>query len=154
MDVEQIVRENITKTIHMSLATCVGNKPWVCELHFAYDDNLNLYFRSKENRRHSQEIALNSQVAGNIVKQHALEDEVVGLYFEGVAEVLQNVDENHPAYIAISEKLGMDESIISDSNIEGGHKFYKITVNNWYAFGRFGADNGQKLELDWNQQQF
>lgn len=151
MDIEQIVRENITKTLHMSLATCVNNKPWVCELHFAYDNNLNLYFRSKESRRHSQEIAYNSLVAGNIVKQHALEDEVVGLYFEGVAEVLQNVDEDHPAYKSISEKLGMDESIISDAYSDSGHKFYKITVKNWYAFGRFGAENGQKLSLEWNK---
>jgi hypothetical protein len=30
-----------------------------------------------------------------------------------------------------------------------GHKFYKITVSKWYAFGRFGQPNGQKYELEW-----
>jgi uncharacterized protein YhbP (UPF0306 family) len=72
IDVEKVVREYIDKSIHMSLATSTENKPWVCEVHFAYDDDLNLYWRSKTDRRHSQEIALNPFVAGNIVKQHEL----------------------------------------------------------------------------------
>ncbi len=46
MDVEKVIREYLPKVIHMSLATCVDNRPWVCEVHFVYDDDLNLYWRS------------------------------------------------------------------------------------------------------------
>lgn len=151
MDVEQIVRDNINKTIHLSLATCVENKPWVCELHFAYDDNLNLYFISTEDRRHSQEIAINSNVSGNIVKQHERGESVIGLYFEGVAEKLENVDANHAAFKALSAQQGFGEYTIEDAKKPDGHKFYRVTVAKWYAFGKFGADHGQKLQLDWNR---
>ena len=151
-DAEKIVRENIEGLFHMSLATSKDNMPWVCEVHFGYDDDLNLYFRSKPSRRHSLEIATNPNVSGNIVREHYLKDQVVGLYFEGVAEMLMGISENHPAFIALSKRLGKDKSTIEEAiNEEDGHKFYKITVKNWYAFGRFGADHGQKLKLEWNK---
>jgi uncharacterized protein YhbP (UPF0306 family) len=81
MDKEATLREYIDKTIHMSLATVSGTTPWVCEVHFAYDNDLNLYFRSLKSRRHSQEIASNPNVAGNIIDKYGLEDAVVGVYF-------------------------------------------------------------------------
>ncbi len=151
MDVEKIVRENIDKTIHMSLATSADNKPWVCELHFAYDGELNLYWRSKKSRRHSQEIEQNPNVAGNIVQQLGIKDSVVGIYFEGIAEELIDVDSNHPAFLTLNSRLGLDESAIDEVEEDDGHKFYKVSVQNWYAFGRFGADHGQKLKLEWRK---
>ena len=58
-------------------------------MHFAYDNDLNVYFRSLTSRRHSQEIALNPHVAGTIVRQHALEEGCDGaLYFEGTADIM------------------------------------------------------------------
>ena len=113
------------------------------------DDDLNLYFRSKPSRRHSQEIAENPEVAGNIVKQFELGEPVVGLYFEGIAEQLNGVKEAHQAFISL-QRLGLKADAITEAEeAEDGHKFYKITVRNWYAFGRFGADHGQKLSLEW-----
>ncbi len=151
MDVEKIVRENIDKTIHMSLATSADNKPWVCELHFAYDGELNLYWRSKKSRRHSQEIEQNPNVAGNIVQQLGIKDSVVGIYFEGIAEELIDVDSNHPAFLTLNSRLGLDESAIDEVEEDYGHKCYKVSVQNWYAVGRFGADHGQKLKLEWRK---
>jgi uncharacterized protein YhbP (UPF0306 family) len=149
MDVEKIVREFIEKTVHMSLATSADNKPWVCEVHFAYDDDLNLYWRSKKSRRHSQELLANPNVAGNIVQQFNTGDSVVGIYFEGTAEELSDVDAEHPAFRAFKSRFGLNESVLEVSDEPDPDTFYKITVENWYAFGRFGADHGQKLRLEW-----
>ena len=44
--IEQTIREYIDQIVHMSLATSANNQPWVCEVHFAVDDELNIYFRS------------------------------------------------------------------------------------------------------------
>lgn len=88
VNVEKYVREYIDATVHMSLATVSGDAPWVCEVHFAYDDTLNLYYRSLTSRRHSQEIAANPKVAGNIIDKYGLGDAVVGVYFEGTAELV------------------------------------------------------------------
>lgn len=80
-DIEKVIREYLPYVIHMSLATSHGNKPWVCEVHYVFDKDLNLYFMSKSSRRHSKEIEMNEYVAGNIVKQHELGQKPRGVYF-------------------------------------------------------------------------
>src|SRR6185312_13687025 len=105
MDVEKVIRDYLPNIVHMSLGTSKDNKPWVCEVHFAYDEDLNLYFRSLATRRHSQEIAENPNVAGNIVVQHALGVPGVGVYFEGTAKLLGPGDEQQTAFRCIKERL-------------------------------------------------
>jgi uncharacterized protein YhbP (UPF0306 family) len=150
-DIEVIIREYLPEILHLSLATCVDNKPWVCEVHFSYDDELNLYFRSKRDRRHSQEIAQNPNVAGNIVAQHSLSDKPRGIYFEGKAEALQDVDENHSAYQSYAERLKAGPEIIEDARAEAGHSFYKITVSDWYVFDSRESNPSQKYHLPWKE---
>lgn len=150
IDVEQIVREYIEKTVHLSLATANGDTPWVCEVHFAYDNSLNLYFRSLKSRRHSQEIAVNPNVAGNIIDKYNLGDAVVGVYFEGKAMQLEPGEEQNLAAECIKTRLQLSGDILEEATHEDGHQFYKITVKNWYVFGRFGDASGQKYQLDWN----
>jgi uncharacterized protein YhbP (UPF0306 family) len=149
LDIEKIIREYIDKTIHMSLATTADDKPWVCEVHFVYDDNLNLYYRSMLSRRHSQEIAQNPKVAGNIVKQHELDEYPQAIYFEGTAELLDQAA-SQKALPLFQKQFDLDDSILEDAKKDDGHKFYKITVQNWYAFGKFGGPSGHKFELKWN----
>ncbi len=149
MDIEQKIREYLPQVIHMSLATSKDNKPWVCEVHFVYDQSLNLYFRSTPVRRHSVEIAENPNVAGNIVVQHGLGEKPQGVYFEGTAELLQNVDENHPAYVLYCERFGTTSKILEEAQTETGHKFYKITVNNYYLFDSRESKPSQKYHLPW-----
>src|ERR1700754_950837 len=105
MDVEKAIREYLPNILHMSLGTSSDNRPWVCEVHFVYDDNLNLYWRSKPSRRHSQEIAQNPNVAGNIVEQHAKEAKPRGLYFEGTAEMI-TVEAESSIHRLFQERLG------------------------------------------------
>lgn len=150
VDVEKIVSEYIDKTVHLSLATASDGAPWVCEVHFAYDDNLNLYFRSLRSRRHSQEIAANPKVAGNIMDKYGLSDLVVGVYFEGAANLLEAGDEQAIAAECLKNRLKIEDDIVAEAAHDEGHQFYKITVANWYVFGRFGGASGQKHKLEWN----
>ena len=150
MDVEKIIRDYLPQIVHMSLATSKDNKPWVCEVHFAYDDDLNLYFRSLTSRRHSQEIAENPSVAGNIVKQHALGEPGIGVYFEGTAKKLEPGDEQTKAFACIKERLQASDEIMEEAQNPEGHQFYKISVDNWYVFGKFDTERGQKYQLAWN----
>lgn len=151
INVEKIVREYIDKTVHMSLATVSGNKPWVCEVHFAYDDQLNLYWRSSPTRRHSIEVEKNPNVAGNIVAQYDLETGCGGaIYFEGTAERITNRDELERIFPAFQKCLNKTDEIIEEGLSENGNKVYKITVKNWAAFGKF-EDQLQKYELVWDK---
>lgn len=150
VDVEAIVRENIDKTVHMSLATAADGAPWVCEVHFAYDDDLNLYWLSLTSRRHSQEIAQNPNVAGNIIDKFALGAPVTGVYFEGTAELLGPGPEQNTAFECIKQRLAITDEDLTDAQDPTMHQFYKVTVKNWYVFGRFGGESGQKYKLPWN----
>lgn len=151
MDVETSIREYLSKTLHMSLATTRNNKPWVCELHFVFDDNLNLYFRSLKSRRHSQEIADNPHVAGNIVTQHSIDEDAHGIYFEGIAEMLSNPVEIQAVLPLFTSRLGRTDDLLAESQSEGGHQFYKVSVNRWFTFGKFGGETAEKRELDWSE---
>lgn len=151
MDVEKLVREHIEATVHMSLGTSKDNKPWVCEVHFAYDEDLNLYFRSLTSRRHSQEIATNPKVAGNIVRQHALGEYPTGVYFEGTAELLGPGESQNKAFECINTRLKAGDDILDEAQNPDGHQFYKITVKNWYVFGKFDGEGGKKYTLEWNK---
>jgi uncharacterized protein YhbP (UPF0306 family) len=147
--IEQVIRDYLPQIIHMSLGTSQDNRPWVCEVHFVYDDHLNLYFRSLTSRRHSQDIAANPHVAGNIVKQHAVGEYPLGLYFEGTAVQMTNEDEQREVEPLFKDRLGVTADILADATNPDGHQFYKITVENWYVFGKFDGDKGQKLKLAW-----
>lgn len=150
MDIEKAIREYLPSVIHMSLATCVDNRPWVCEVHFAYDEDLNLYWRSKENRRHSQEIAQNPRVAGNIVKQFGPEDKTVfGVYFEGVAEKLEGVQVGDTVYQLFADRFGMGPEIVDSAARKDGNVFYRVAVSDMYVFGSIDNRPMQKYHLEW-----
>jgi nitroimidazol reductase NimA-like FMN-containing flavoprotein (pyridoxamine 5'-phosphate oxidase superfamily) len=149
-DVEKVIREYIDKSLHMSMATVSGNKPWVSEVHFVYDDNLNLYWRSLASRRHSKDIMSNPSVAGNIVRQHSLEEYPHAIYFEGTAQHLSNEDLIRQILPLFIERIGADDTAAEESKREDGHQFYKVTVENWYAFGKFDGDQGLKYKLTWD----
>ncbi len=151
LDTEKVVREYIDKTVHLSLATVKDNKPWVCELHFAYDEQLNIYYRSLKSRRHSDDIEQNPNVAGDIIDKYAVNELVVGVYFEGTAQMLDAGSEQDLAAKCLSERLEIESDIIGEAKEDDGHQFYKISVENWYVFGRFGGDHGQKHKLEWSK---
>lgn len=148
MDVEKAIREYLPNIIHMSLATCLDNKPWVCEVHFVYDGDLNLYWRSTPARRHSQEIAANPKVAGNIVQQHGQGEKPRGLYFEGTAEMLTGVTADDLVYKLYAERFGRGLEMLEDAANPEGNQFYKITVSDWYMFDAREAGPAQKYHLE------
>jgi len=150
MDVEKTIRQYLPQIVHMSLATCADNKPWVCEVHFAYDEQLNLYFRSLTTRRHSQEIVTNPNVAGNIVTQHFLDQAVRAVYFEGTAAQVTDDDERQKAFDIMRHRLHFGDEILAEAKREDGHQFYKISVSTFYLFDSYTSHPSQKYELQWN----
>ncbi|HUC20485.1 MAG TPA: pyridoxamine 5'-phosphate oxidase family protein [Candidatus Polarisedimenticolaceae bacterium] len=148
MNIEQTIRDYLPQIPHMSLATVSGNAPWVCEVHFAYDDSLNLYFRSLPSRRHCREIAANPNVAGNIVTQHPLNLAPRCVSFEGTAKQLTGGDEEATAFECLSERLGIPAKVMEEAKRE--HHFYKLSVNKYYLFDARDTKPSQKFELAWN----
>jgi len=149
-NIEEVVREYLSDVAHLSLATIANGMPWMCEVHYAYDDHLNLYFVSRASRRHSQEIAENGIVVGSIVKQFSAKDKVRGVFFEGSARLMEDVKEDHIAYKLFCGRFGEDESLLENGNSHDPRRFYCITVKKFYLFDSIESSSGQKYELIWN----
>jgi len=93
MNVEELVRRYIREGMMMQVATIKGDQPWVCTVYYVPDEELNLYWISTPERRHSREIAGHPKVAGAIPVKHAPDGGVVGLQFEGQAQRITDQDE-------------------------------------------------------------
>jgi len=148
---ERVIRSYLPQVIHMSLATVADGRPWVCEVHYAYDDELNLYFSSSMNSRHSQELERNPHVAGNIVTQHFLKQNVRCVSFEGTAERLDEIDESHPGYIAYAKRLDKGSQLVQVAKREGSARLYKIAVSDFYLADGLESNPPQKFHLPWGQ---
>jgi uncharacterized protein YhbP (UPF0306 family) len=151
-EIERIIRDYIPQIIHMSLATVKDNKPWVCEVHFSYDDELNLYFGSSSKTRHAQEIMSNAHVAGNIVTQHHKDQKVRCVDFEGVAIPLSSEEAEKTAYQAYVKRYGESEGLLNEIRKDGEFQFFKITVDTFYLFDSYGEKRG-KHTLPWKSKE-
>lgn len=87
---EKLIREYLDKGALMQVATANGSQPWLCNVWYSYDDDLNFYFISGNHRRHCEEIRNNEKVAGAIVHStfNKLGQLGRGITFEGTAEEL------------------------------------------------------------------
>lgn len=137
----------LAKTRMMQLATSVDGQPWSCTVYFAYDENLNLYWISKPDARHSQEIIKNPKVAGAIAyNQQPPQKSVSGLSFEGTAELLTGDEEKRASELYIKQ-LNRDETLLED--IRSGknpHKFYVIKPIRFVIFDTENFPNNPHQE--------
>ena len=137
------------RVVHLSLSTCSHHRPWIAELHFGYDADLNLYFRSLLERRHSREIAANPAVAGSIVTQHDPAEPPLGVFFEGAARLLSSFADRRVAFDCLRERLPLDERAFDESGRADGHRFYAISVETFNVYGALKGPARQKYELAW-----
>ena len=74
----------------MQLATVRSGKPWIATVYFVADDELNVYWLSWPERRHSRELMENTSVAGAIVVK--TDQPVIGIQFTGFAKEVTNLN--------------------------------------------------------------
>ncbi|MEO5627758.1 MAG: hypothetical protein ABIQ89_02620, partial [Candidatus Saccharimonadales bacterium] len=73
-----------------------------------------------------------------------------GIYYEGTAEHMTSQAEREKVFPFFEKQQQAGRDILDKANDPTGNQFYKITVKNWYAFGKFGGDQNLKYELKWN----
>jgi len=77
----------------MQVATVKGDQPWCCTVYFVFDDDLNLYWISKPETRHSEEIHNHEKVAAAIPIKHTPGKSGVGIQLEGDATLVKDGSE-------------------------------------------------------------
>lgn len=132
----------------MQLATVSDGKPWVCNVWFAADKDLNIYWFSSTTRRHSHEVADDPHVAAAIcLPQTPADSYARGIQLEGTAELLTK-----PTDIAVAMKhyvgkiFNIKQVKQFMANLEKPHRFYRIKPETIVLFDtqNFPADSRQE----------
>ncbi len=133
MDLDSLYKNHLKKVRLMQLATSANNKPWLCNVWFVVDEQGNIYWTSRETRRHSIEIEQNPYVACTIHGNFnaGLGEKGQAAIISGVAEKLnaQNCEIAYNLYSARYPKLLEIQSLEDTRNDTGVHKFYKCSPN-------------------------
>jgi uncharacterized protein YhbP (UPF0306 family) len=84
-NIKQLIQEVLEKGYLMSLATVDSGGVWVSDVIYIFDEDLNMYWMSDPDARHSQAVLKNNKIAGTITISAQGEDNL-GIQFEGIAE--------------------------------------------------------------------
>ncbi len=133
--VRQLIVDYLGKAVLMQVATVSGIKPWVCSVYFAFDGNLSLYWLSRKDRRHSEELRTTPTVAGAIVLPHTPGDDVQGIQFEGVAKELTDISQAKKGLEVYAKRFSLSTDRVTEI-ISGtdGHVCYTIQPSSFVLF--------------------
>lgn len=143
------IEEILANVKQMVISTCKDNKPWSATVLFACDKNLNLYFFSTGDRKHSKEIAKNPNVSGAIAREHTkglAEDSHRGIQFEGICKLVAPAEVKN-AYELVKKRF---PQIVEYHTLEDAPKeLYKIKVNKFVLFDTLNFSDEPRQELIW-----
>jgi uncharacterized protein YhbP (UPF0306 family) len=110
----------------MQIATSLDNQPWIANVYFVADENLNFYWLSTPARRHSRELSINHKAAIAIVIKK--DQPVIGIQAEGSVEQehsLKKISEIMPIYI---KKYGSGKDFLRlVKAAKNDHVMYRFT---------------------------
>ena len=143
----KVIKDILSKVNKMVLCTVREGRPWAATVFFAYDNDLNLYFFSVKEARHSRDIARNKYVAGAISSEHKrglAEPFHKGLQFEGMCELVGK--KNAAKYYVLYERQHPRIRDFHDKK-DAGEELYKVRVSKWVLFDT--SKNPIRREIKW-----
>ncbi len=147
---KKLIEEYLKEAKLMQLATSVNNQPWICNVWFAADKDLNIYWFSSTTRRHSKEVIKNKKVAAAMALPHTPKDSPRGLQLQGTAKMLTAQKEIDKAISVYAGRIFSRETIKDlMQNPQKPHKFYMIKPTQFVLFDslNFGDEWRQEYNL-------
>lgn len=145
----KLIEEYLEEAKMMQLATAIDNQPWVCNVWFAADDDLNIYWFSSATRRHSDEVMKNQKVAAAMVLPHTPKDPPRGLQLQGVAEMLTKQKDIDKAISVYKDRIFPRETINElMANSQKPHTFYRITPKQFVLFDAVNFGDNWRQEYN------
>jgi uncharacterized protein YhbP (UPF0306 family) len=138
----------------MTLATCAGDVPWAATVFYASDD-LQLYFFSSPEARHSLNFSINPRVAVTVQEDYKDWRAIKGIQIEGQVVLVDGVIEKAKAMAIYARKYADVIRVFTDPASGMFHqaflkvKFYRVVpgkvffIDNAQGFGK-----RQELELN------
>jgi uncharacterized protein YhbP (UPF0306 family) len=143
---QDLIITYLDETRMMQVATCANNQPWCCTVYFSVDNLHNLYWISKPDRRHSEELRRNPKVAGVIVQPHTPGDKVRGLQFQGLAHQISDPGEIRTlaeSYVERFAQHALAEDMISGANPQC---LYQIKPETFVLFDELNFPEASRQE--------
>ena len=136
----------------MQLASVRDNKPWMCNVWYVMDEDHNVYWISRETRRHSLEIENNPHVAATMhpwFDKGLMNDPGQAMIISGQAKKLSGKECRMPyeLYAKRFPKLLEFQSFEKFLNDEGHHYFYKITPDEIIWWDEINFPKNPKQEV-------
>jgi uncharacterized pyridoxamine 5'-phosphate oxidase family protein len=131
MDPRQLAKEYLQQIKIMQLATAENNQPWVCTVHFYADDQLNLWWCSQVNRKHSQQLAKNPWASATVMVHENTPEKnyVIAVTAAGQAELVEDIPAaTREAYIT---KLDRPDHLLPPVNMQ---QFYRLKPDSVVVF--------------------
>ncbi len=127
-----------------------GGQPWSTPVFYALDEKYNFYWYSRKDTRHSENIKENNRISASIFATTG-EDEGVGVYVEGVATELIEVELEHATSIYAKKGASNDEERIQMTTIkdflgDAPIRMYKLTPEKIYISGKATKWNGKWID--------
>lgn len=135
-DLRQLIEEILRDSREMVLATVSARGPWAATLVFGHDQNLNLYWISFDNTRHTHELEKNPQVAATINKQPTGGGQDRGLQIEGMAYRLSQEEILGAAreYFAKRETPKMPKTLDDVNTLTEGRSWFVLRPTKIYVY--------------------
>lgn len=143
-----IAKQCLAQAEAMQIATLRGGSPQVNSVYFvAADDMKTLYWMSEPRRRHSENLAIDSRMAGAIAAR--TDKPVAGLQFTGSGSVVEDQDELRAVISRYNEKYhdiaaGLYERIQSGTN---KHRIYKLELASMELFDEVHFPGGDIVSV-------
>ncbi len=134
IDWNQKVKEALDRTEFMAISTISEEGSWTNPVHFSYSEKCELYFVSKMNTKHVQNILKDNRISVAIFKPEKFpEGGVLGLQIRGIAK-------------HVTEQAEIDEATrVRGKNASGEWNIFKITPTELWCFDSrvFGEERKQ-----------
>ncbi len=112
MEILDIIKQYLGNNVVMQLATVQDGKPRICTVHYAFDDDLQLYWSSSTSSNHSQAIEKQSDTSVGILQSADLKQ---CIHVEGQAYKTSG-DDAVKAYGQYTKRFGEDPDRIYKIN--------------------------------------
>jgi uncharacterized protein YhbP (UPF0306 family) len=147
--IEELVRQYLPKFNTMQLATAADNQPWVCTVHYYCDEDMNFYWISDVNRRHSKEIKDNPKVTAYVLVHEDTQTEkyVIGMSIVGDVEVIKDKPDKEiiDGYLRKHGKTKFVDNVLMT---DGTDKFYKLKPSKIVLFDTKNLSGNPRQEWD------
>jgi len=152
-NLKELIKNYLSTQRLMSVAT-YGETPWIANLYFVHDTDLNLYFLSKKTREHCVAIDTNPLVAVAIADSHQpLKPPQLGIQLNGTAQAVTLLDQvkwmfsmwNKLIAPDIAEQLKNPKQFLET----GAAQIYRITPKRikFFNTGLWPKEQCQRLNL-------